>query len=366
MGQKVYVEKTWVTGETCLYPITNQIEYLQAKKYITKIRTNFIQKIQEEGYEITYEKDEIDDNTICLIMDDTAICKEQIDISEYKKRFDQKIKEGAGSNFHYPYSLRISDYFNHPFFPAVFKNELTNGGEDKFLIEEQQQLDMIKSFYEQYHKNPKYQHALDCSIFQQYLETPSKYNTYLRVLVAASGDILGASLKYSARTTKSDTSGLLEQVFLNPDSKYFLNAKKMFNYYSGGGNISFCQPRYSEEKTKILKEHGIDPTNPKVPEEVFDVCKNIMENCHREIGVLCGIDFMLNKEDNHWYYLENQAFPAIEEWAQTKGISIPSSHNIKGYLKYLELELEPRKEALTLFANKKKNQVKVKQPNKKN
>ena len=90
MGQKVYIEKTWVTGETCLYPITNQIEYLQAKKYITKIRTNFIQKLQEEGYEITYEKDEIDDNTICLIMDDTAICKNKLISANIKKGLIKK------------------------------------------------------------------------------------------------------------------------------------------------------------------------------------------------------------------------------------------------------------------------------------
>lgn len=92
----------------------------------------------------------------------------------------------------------------------------------------------------------------------------------------------------------------------------------------------------------------------------MDVCRNIMLNCNREIGVLCGIDFILNKTDGKWYYLENQAFPAIDEWAQTKNISLPNGHNVKGYIKVLELELETRYEALMQLVNYRNNNDEIK------
>ena len=51
---------------------------------------------------------------------------------------------------------------------------------------------------------------------------------------------------------------------------------------------------------------------------------------NKTLGVICGIDFIYNEKDNKWYYLEIQAFPAIDEWAVTKGIKIPvSSINIE-------------------------------------
>lgn len=345
---KIYIEKMWVSGDTCI-DTHDYFKDLAAKSTISKKRKEFIENLKKEDFDITFNKEDIDEDTICLIMDDTSVCEEEISLDEYKKLFDKKIRENAGENFHYPHSLRILDYFEDPFFPAVFKNEIENGGVDKFLIEDINQLEKLKSFYDKYHDNPKYKEALDCTILQQYIETPSKYASYLRVLAAGSGDVMGASLKYSSRTySQSTLDGLFEKVFLNPNSKYFIDAKKMFNYYSGGQNIYFSQPSYSNEKVKILKEHNFDVNNLVLPDSILDVLKNIMEKCNREIGVMCGVDFMLNKNDNKWYYLENQAFPAIEEWAQAKRVSLPTSHTMKGYLELLEIELQARYEALML------------------
>lgn len=72
---------------------------------------------------------------------------------------------------------------------------------------------------------------------------------------------------------------------------------------------------------------------------------------------MCGIDFMLNQFDGKWYYLENQAFPAIEEWAWVKR-NTPQTQNIKGYFNYLELDSHARYEALHLLVNKKSNTIK--------
>lgn len=366
----IYINKEWINGNSCLFPITNFSERLQAKSFITKKRSDFIEKLRGEGFNVVLDREEIDANTICLVMDEFAVGVSDSSLSEWKKLFDKKIFESAGKNFNYPYSLSVKDYFNNPFFPAVFKNEMTNGGDDKFLIENIDQLEIMKSFYDKYYNDSKYQMAFDCSIFQQYIENPGEHYAYLRVLVGASGDVLGASLKYStASFASTNKKGLFDKVFLDDKSLYFINARKMFNYYSGGGNISFNQPSYSFDKTRVLEDHGFDVDNLSLPDEVLDVCSNIMENNNREIGVLCGIDFMLNKNDGKWYYLENQGFPAIEEWAQAKGIRISDNSTVKGYLKYLELELQPRYEALKLLVEKRKcvqnsdNKILVKKTN---
>lgn len=364
----IYVEPLWVAGELDLYVIRDAISRSKVRSFISNKRKAFIKKLENEGFIVTYDKKDITEDTICLIMDDTSVCDSSLSDDEYKRRLDQKIFTSAGENFNYPFSLPIDKYLKNPFFPAVFKNESTNGGIDKFLIENNDQFRKVKMFYEQSYDNPIYKLALDTTILQQYLETPSKYQTYLRVLVGGYGEIMGASLKYSARVEKTNKEkGLFEKVFLNQNSEYFIDAKKMFNYYSGGENIYFNQPKYSYEKSKVLTEHGFDINKLNLPNEVLDVCKNIMINCNREIGVLCGIDFMLNKLDEKWYYLESQAFPAIEEWAQQRRVTLPTTNSIKGYMKYLELELQPRYEALMLLVDKKnedKNRGPVLQKNK--
>lgn len=356
---KIYIDPLWINGKTCLTQIKNNYDYLRAQNSITKMRKKFVEKLQEEGFLVILEKSLIDQDTICLIMDDTALCSEDVPIAIYKRKFDEKIMASGGPNLNYPLSKSVKDYFMEPFLPAVFKNELENGGVDKFLIENEEQIKVMKSFYEEYSNDPKIKEAFDCSIFQQYLETPSRYATYLRVLVGGTGKCLGASLKYSKKIDfKRPFTGLFETIFLNSASNYFLNSKRMFNYYSGGENIYFSQPRYSSEKTSILESHGFNVGHLTLPNTVVDVCQNIMENCNRELGVLCGFDFMLNELDGKWYYLENQAFPAIDEWAHEKEINLPTSHTMNGYLKILELELQVRYESLMLLVEKRKEESK--------
>lgn len=362
-GQVVFIEPLWVTGDTCLFNITNPIARAAAKTKLSKIRKDFILRLEKEGFVITYDKNYPKD-AVCFIMDDTSICSSEIDDKEYKKLFDKCIFEAGGEKLNYPYSLSVEEYFNNPFFPAVFKNESANGGIDKFLIETSEQLDIIKKLYFD-SPNKEIKSDFESCIFQQLIETPSKYKTYMRILMSASGDVMGASLKYSkVEEVKRSPKGVFEQYFWNPESKYFLNCKGMFNYYSDGGNISFYQPKYSSEKSEILKSHGIDPNNPQIPSDVMEVASSIVQKCNPQLGIICGIDFILNEKDNKWYYLENQAFPAIEEWASRNNIRLNPIKNENDYIKYLIVELEARYEALMMYMNKKnslqENRQKVK------
>jgi len=353
-GQLIFVEPTWVTGETCLFNIQNPILYATAKTKLTNIRKKFLTRLENKGFIITYDKNDTTNDIVYLTMNELAICDEKIDDYTYKKEFDKRIFQAGGYKLNYPYTVTVDEYLNNPFLPTVFKNEFANGGIDKFLIETEYKVELIKKFYKNYSSKKEYYEAFKGVIFQQLIETPTKYATYIRVLMSASGDVMGASLKYSkVSEQKRELQGIFEQYFMNENSEYFLNCSTMFNYYSNGGNITFTQPKYSSEKQEILEAHGIDPNNPTIPNEILEVASSIVQNCNRELGIICGIDFILNKNDNKWYYLENQAFPAIEEWADAKGLSTIKVKNIDDYIKYNELDLEARYDALMMYMKKK-------------
>lgn len=357
-GQLLFIEPTWVTGETCLFSITNPIEHAVAKAKVTKFRKRFIEQLEEQGFVITYDRNICSEDIVYFTMNPESICAEEIAFGEYKKKYDQALFEACEGKINYPYSLNIEQYFENPFLPAVFKNELMNGGKDKFLIETAEQIGIIKKFYNDFNDNPQYKDAFDVSIFQQLIETPTEYKTYMRVLMSASGDVLGASLKYSRGSyTERPDLGMFERFLKDKTSKYFLGAKSMFNYYSGGGEISFCQPRYSYEKQEILKAHGIDPENPAIPEEVLKVSSLMATKCNNQLGIICGIDFIFNEQDKKWYYLEVQGFPAIDEYLETQRIKPPKVNNANDYVKLLELELEVRYIALMMCI---KNKLEVK------
>ena len=354
-GQVVFIEPSWVTGETCLFGIKDKYEYRRIQAKLTKIRKDFIARLESEGFIITYDNNDTKkENVICLIMDQYAVCDKDADEGTFKKAFDKKIIESGGKKLNYPKSMTMEEFFNNPFFPAVLKNELMNGGVDKFLIETKEQLEIIKQFYNDYKDDNKLSEVFAFSIFQQFIETPTNFKTYIRLLMSASGECMGSGLKYSKGVMEQTSQkGIFEKYFCNKDSKYYLNCKGMFNYYSDCGNISFSQPRYSSEKMSILEAHGIDTKAPQIPSELLEVAASIVTKCNRELGIICGIDFIYNKFDNKWYYLENQAFPAIEEWANERGINVVKIKNSDDYVKYMAIEVEARYEALMMYMNKK-------------
>lgn len=355
-GQKLYIDPAWITGKTCLFTVTNRTDYFKGLMGLSTIRKDFIKQLENEGFIITTDPKDNDPDIVYFIMNDQAIVPEDNSLGGFKKAFDKRMFEIAGPNFNYPYSVSIEEFFEHPFFPVVFKNEATNAGKDKMLIETPEQLEIFKKFYEKYKNKPGYKEQLECSIFQQLIETPTENKTYMRVLISASGDVLGASLKYSRPVMQErPLQGSMEKHLLDPNSEYFINSKQMFNYYSGGGNINLGQSRFDYSEKQILIEHGIDPENPLVPAEVLEVAANIASKGNKELGILCGIDFIMNKHDGKWYYLENQAFPAIEEWAVPRRIRLKEVKTMNDYIKLNAQDLVARHEALMLLMNKKLN-----------
>lgn len=354
-GQILYVDPAWLTGQTCLFNVKDPIDYKYASEKLLKMRSDFINELMNEGFVITYDCWDKRDNIISLTMNPVEVCDFSVtDSREYKKIIDRYTFDAAGEKLNYPFSLSITDYFNNPFYPSVLKNELLNGGKDKILIERPAQVEIFKKYYNQNKFKSRYFDSFNNTIFQQLIETPTKYKTYMRVLISASGDVMGASLKYSKPCAPAlKMEGVFEKELLNPKSEFYINATKMFNYYSGGGNIQFCDYNLIKEEKKILKAHGIDPNNMCVPEEVLEVSKNIAQRCSKAFGVILGIDFILNEADNKWYYLENQAYPAIDEWLATRGIRGIEINSIKDFVAYNRLEIEARHESLRLIMQRK-------------
>lgn len=364
-GQVVWIDPEWVTGDTCVFTINSPVERAIVKRGLNKIRTSFIAKLERQGFVITYDRNDITDDVICLVMDSTSIkCDSTVPV-EFKRELDRIVFDAAGEKLNFPKTVNMESFFEKPFFPAVLKNEIQNGGVDKFLIENPEQLEKVKKLYERYSDNPYYKQTFSFCVFQQLIETPTEYKTYMRVLVSGSGELMGASLKYSEHKYKEKNvagiykekekkaSGLLEKHFWDENSEYYLDTDPMFNYYSGGSEINFCQPRYSYKSCGILEAHGIDGCNPNVPSEVLEVCSNIVTKCNRQMGIMCGLDFIYNDLDKKWYYLEFQSFPAIDEWLTTKGIRKMNNSSLEGYVKYCEFELQAREEALIMTTKKK-------------
>lgn len=280
-----------------------------------------------------------------------------------------------------------------PTLPFVLKNEESQGGMEKFIIRTPEQLAILKRFYneinsynrqksiekvkqqwscfpdlefdenghsnkgitinltdykKEFHQNMK---------IQKFIKTPTKYNTSLRVLTSSSGDILAASLKYSEPSTKNEDKyyGLFDKYLSEPSSPYFLGSESIVsNTIAGGNSILLEKYSYSELEQKILEAHDINPNNATVPPNVMKACKNIVFNCSREIGAICGLDFIYDDEEKTWKYLEEHEYPMLYSYADKYNLHYDYNES-NFYTTNQLLDLKARLHALILTMQKKKS-----------
>ncbi len=287
------------------------------------------------------------------------------------------------------------DHFpeNLPPLPFVLKNIDENGGIEKFILRTPEQLEILKRFYDEvndYDFNRRAQKAneewkclgkqiifdretgksntsicmfiLDYKemfnekmVIQEYIETPTKYNTSIRVLTSSTGDVFCGSLKYM-EPSNPDTNyyGDFDIYLSDPSSPYFLgNESIISNTVAGGNSIVFGKNNYSEIEKSVLCEHGINPANATIPESVSKVAKKIAVSCRREIGAISGMDFIYDKNTKTWKFLEQHEFPMLTTYAEANNIPIPTD-NIEEYVFHKDLDLNVRLRALSLFMAKKK------------
>lgn len=391
--EELYIKPEWINKELCTIimpdiPINQSNPVYEAYKEMFK-------SLYENGYKIITDSSIVSNDafffTPCL---DEHVNKTKEDYSNKKKSkiYYNLINEGITE------PLSVSFPPNSfpdvlPSLPLVLKNEESQGGEEKFIIRTPEQLAVLKKFYDEI--NPyarkkqieKLKHVWSCypdlefdqngksnrgicidfidykkefhknMRLQKFIKTPTKYNTSLRVLTSSSGDILAASLKYAESSTSNEEKhyGLFDKYLSDPDSPYFLGSECIVsNTIAGGNSILLGEDSYSVPEQEILLAHGIDPTNAIVPEGVMKGCINIAINCKREVGAICGIDFIYDAEEKTWKYLEEHEYPMLYSYAQK--YNIPYDPKATDFFTTNQLlDMKIRLHALTLTMCKKQS-----------
>ncbi|OGJ45272.1 hypothetical protein A2263_01695 [Candidatus Peregrinibacteria bacterium RIFOXYA2_FULL_33_21] len=152
-----------------------------------------------------------------------------------------------------PQMLSVNDYFDHPFFPAMLYYEGKSKGENKYLLENQTQIDRLHAFLQK-EGRPQLKDRLKV---KEFINTPSGHYTSYRVIVSSTGEILAAGLLYSSNTKTSNDLVIsdlplseLEKPSMHsllnyleiPDSPYFLASKRVISNVAQGGQVIVLNP----------------------------------------------------------------------------------------------------------------------------
>lgn len=362
--EELYIKPEWINRE--LYTIIMPDIPINQSNPVYEAYKDMFKNLYENGYKIVTDSSVVSNDafflTPCL---DTHVNKSKEDYSNKKKSkiYYYLINEGITE----PLSVSFPpDSFPEvlPSLPLVLKNEESQGGQEKFMIRTPEQLAVLKKFYNEinlyarkrqieevkqawscypdleFDENGKSNRGICIGFIdykkefhknmrlQKFIKTPTKYHTSLRVLTSSSGDILAASLKYAKSFTSNEENhyGIFDKYLSDPISPYFLGSECIVsNTIAGGNSILIGKDSYSELEQEILLAHDIDPTDALVPEDVMKGCINIAINCKREVGAICGIDFIYDAEEKEWKYLEEHEYPMLYSYAEKYNIPYDSN-----------------------------------------
>ena len=314
-----------------------------------------------KGYRIVNHPNDFDEETIYItgIRLVTDLRKSQEYIPDHDKKLRDLLKE---KGIEKPLTRRFSyqDLIDGKYkVPFVLKNETINGGNEKFLIATEEDYEnlikackyLISGMYRINSPYPRedlrnrldYREYLDTYFsVQEYVQTPTEYNTSIRVITSSSDDLLGAFLKYSTPAIISDNTTLLGVLL----SKTFPLSTRtiMSNTLKGGRNILIGGPYHSREERRIIDSHEI-------PSEEYDkvitAARYAHTKCKTEMGIICGYDFIYDKEKRKWLLLEYHSKPMVGDYAVFNGLPYKTPEDI------IESDSRARATALSLTLKKK-------------
>lgn len=161
-------------------------------------------------------------------------------------------------------------------------------------------------------------------IFQEYVESPSEYNTYFRVVVDGFGKIhygvlMRSGLKKGEGKTAEGVVNIIPRT-TEGRQKIWLNG----------------QPILDEENKKVLIAHGISPDNPKIP-ELIAKDSSLIGIALRGHYPFVGLDFIYDKKLRH-YLLEFNARPGLDP--EAFGVTQEQIDKIPGDHSYVQLYFE--------------------------
>jgi hypothetical protein len=237
------------------------------------------------------------------------------------------------SNVKVPVTLSVDDFIKNISFPRVFKNITANRGEDKYLIENEEQLKKIMALFEL--PESKKINLKNEFVVQEYIKSFDDINSSIRVFTTCTGDILSSLFLFS--TDKNPKNRIKKYGFdifnpceyLNdPTSPCYLNSKNIISNAAAGGkaiplNIETSKLDATDEI--VLTLHGINIETLELPEKIIEQCKEISTAWESKKGIVLGIDFIYNSKNDNWYYLETNRNPSVDGYKYFM--------NLNGYLK---------------------------------
>lgn len=174
----------------------------------------------------------------------------------------------------------------------------------------------------------KYGGWLDCWIFEEYIDTPGKYNTSFRIvadgfgnvhygLIAHSEEARGTVLMPVPKTThppleEFSIPGKFASILLeHPDSPFYIAPKKFVSNIILGGKAIVLNgiPKQKLIDREILADLGISPDNPTIPPILLSTSQ-LIGRLSRDQFPFVGIDYLMRR-DGSFVLLEINSGPGL-------------------------------------------------------
>ena len=287
-----------------------------------------------KGYKVIQNVADADDTTIYI-----TGCRQSnnfITFEDYKALIDKRVQDSFHSKgINKPRTQKFSydDLVQYRYqLPFVLKNENQNGGREKFLIRTEVDYErlicacdclidrnilLFGSQEDDLRYKINYAEYLDLNFtVQEYIPTPSEYNTTVRLLTSSSGSLLYAALKYKKPEPCVDDTTLLGYLL----SEVFpLSTNSIVsNTLSGGKNVLIGESNYSPIEQSLISSHGINTQQFK---ELVHAAETVHEEFKSIIGILCGFDFIYDDEKKEWLLLEYHSRPMVGDYSKRQGIN---------------------------------------------
>ncbi len=218
-------------------------------------------------------------------------------------------------------------------FPVVLKIDVSSCGEHVYLIQSKEVLEKFFYLEKKGLSGPSYSFVpekKDCMV-QEYIESPSDYNTHYGIFTLGDGTIVGAALFVSndkkgqnvwemERQDAIEFDGkikVLDLLYRVRESPFFIDSPLIQSNTSRGGRQIPLYPLtkdsipISKEDKLILEQHGINPNNITLPKELEYLSKKAAIELQKN-GVIYGrSDWMQDRKDK-FNFLEINDNPGIQ------------------------------------------------------
>ena len=243
-----------------------------------------------------------------------------------------------------PETESFEEFSANPHFPVLAKLKalaLTNpnsGGQYTYMLEDERQWERMRGWFD--HVAPTGDLRPHFA-FNRFIETPGDRYTSYRVLASAHGNILAAGLTYSSHT-KQDALVTAEHpekkeleltlkgcagtnyfsLLSATESPFYIAARKVTSNLFGGGSVIVLNPtekskQATDDEKHILEAHGIDPEDPRLPDDLVAPSIEIAKTIGRRRHPYVGIDFIQGGDETK-YYLETNTGPGLEVYSCAK------------------------------------------------